>query len=208
MIDEHLLMLFLVTTFVVVLSPGPAVIAVVREALSGGFKQAFGAILGIAVANVVYFILSATGIAALIIASSLLFMIIKWLGVLYLLYLGSMAIFSKNGPLFLSKKENRSHNVRKAFLRGFYLELANPKALLYFSALLPQFINITEPIFPQLTLYCLITFALDLICYSLYAYLASRSTIFSERPLVTKVVNRMAGSLLIFAGLKMAVIEH
>ena len=70
MIAIDTLILFLITTFVVVISPGPAVIAVTIEAASNGFKRSFFVVTGIASANVFYFILSATGIAALIAASS------------------------------------------------------------------------------------------------------------------------------------------
>ena len=208
MIPVDTLLLFLVTTFVVVLSPGPAVITVTSEAISSGYKQAFWLTLGIAIANVGFFVLSATGIATLILTSSTLFLTIKWIGVAYLLYLGFHALFSRSGPLKLSARTQPNRPVHRAFLRGFILELANPKALLYFSALLPQFINVDEAIFPQLTIFCLITFCLDLICYSLYGYLGRQSTLLSDKPWVTKSINRFAGSMLIFAGLKMAVIER
>lgn len=77
MIAIDTFILFLITTFVVVISPGPAVIAVSLEAASNGFKHSFGVIAGIALGNVVFFLLSATGIAALIATSSVLFSIIK-----------------------------------------------------------------------------------------------------------------------------------
>ena len=204
MITIDTLLLFLVTTFVVVISPGPAVIAVTLEAASNGFKRSFAVIAGIALGNVVFFILSATGIAALIAASSYLFSIIKWAGVAYLFYLGLSAIFSKAGPLSIEAGKENTEKPHKAFLRGFILELSNPKALLYFSALLPQFININQSIIPQLAILGLITLLLDLVCYSAYAYFAFHTTKHGLKPLTVKIINRTAGSLLIFAGLKMA----
>ena len=99
MIPIETLILFLVTTFVVVLSPGPAAIAVTAESVSNGYKRSLLVISGVAMANVVFFILSATGIATLIIASHILFSIIKWVGAGYLLYLGFGAIFSDSSLL-------------------------------------------------------------------------------------------------------------
>lgn len=207
MIPLETLILFIATTFVVVLSPGPAAIAVTAEAASNGYKRSFLVILGIAIANVVYFILSATGIAALIIASHTLFSMIKWVGVAYLLYLGFSAIFSQSGLLSINPSESvgKSYQV---FLKGFIIELSNPKALLYFSALLPQFIDISNPIFPQLATLCLITMALDLFCYSLYGYLGAKTASVGIKPFIIKIINRSAGAMLIFAGVKMASVDR
>lgn len=207
MIPFDTLLLFLTTTIVVVLSPGPAALSVTAEAASNGFKRSLWVIWGIAMANVVYFVLSATGIAALIIASNLLFSIIKWIGVAYLLYIGFNALFSKAGPLTITPEKKNKGNAHKVFLKGFVIEISNPKALLYFSALLPQFIDISRPVLPQLMTLALIVFILDLICYSLYAYLGWKSINASIKPSLVKLINRAAGSMLIFAGLKMATIE-
>ena len=208
MIAFDTFLLFFITTFVVVISPGPAVLAVALESASSGIAKSFGVIIGIALGNVVFFILSATGIAALIAASSLLFSIIKWTGVAYLFYLGAMALFSKSGGLRFDAEKKQETSFRKAFLRGFILELSNPKALLYFSALLPQFINIHQPIVPQLAILGVVTLMLDLICYGAYAYFAYHSTKHGLKPLTVKIINRTAGSFLIFAGLKMATVSH
>ncbi len=208
MIPIETLMLFLVTTFVVVLSPGPAAIAVTAESASNGFKRSVLAISGIAAANVVFFVLSATGIAVLIIASHTLFSVIKWVGVGYLLYLGFSAIFSDAGPLSISPSNNKKGSKYKVFLRGFILEISNPKALLYFSALLPQFIDISRPVIPQLAILCGITIFIDYFCYSLYGYLGAKSVSVGIKPMVIKLINRTAGGMLIFAGVKMASVER
>ena len=207
MIPIDTLTLFLITTFVVVLSPGPAAIAVTAESASNGYRRSTLVILGIAIANVVFFILSATGIAALIIASHTLFSVIKWVGVAYLLYLGFSAIFSATGPLSIDKSKSQNVSRYKVFLRGFILEISNPKALLYFSALLPQFVDISKPIASQLAILCVITFCIDFFCYSLYGYLGAKSVRVGISPLITKVINRTAGGMLIFAGIKMAAVE-
>ena len=208
MIAIDTFLIFLLTTFVIVISPGPAVLAVALESASNGFKRSFAVIIGIALGNVVFFILSATGIAALIATSSMLFSIIKWTGVAYLFYLGTMAIFSKSGGLNFNTSKSKETRFHKAFIRGFVLELSNPKALLYFSALLPQFININQPVVPQLAILGLTTLVLDLLCYSAYAYFAYHSTKHGLKPLTVKIINRTAGSFLIFAGLKMATVSH
>jgi len=204
MIATDTFILFFITTLVVILSPGPAVLSVVLESASNGFKASLAVTMGIAFGNVIFFILSAMGIAALIAASSFMFSIIKWAGVAYLLYLGLSAIFSKSGGISFDGNKNKKDKISKRFLKGLILELSNPKALLYFSALLPQFINIAQPIIPQLIILGLVTLILDLICYSIYAYVAYRSTKHGLKPFTVKIINRTAGTMLIFAGLKMA----
>jgi len=207
-ISLETLIIFFMTTLVVVLSPGPAALAVTAEAASNGFKKSTLVILGIASANVVFFILSATGIITLIITSQTLFNLIKWIGVAYLLYLGFTAVFSQSGPLSIQTSKNKPSKTYKIFMRGFVLEISNPKALLYFSALLPQFVDINAPVVPQLIILCLITMILDLVCYSLYGYLGFKSRGKFIKPIIIKLINRSAGAMLIFAGLKMATVER
>lgn len=208
MLPVDIILIFIMTTFVVVLSPGPAAIAVTTEAVANGFKSSRWLILGVAVANVIFFILSATGIAALIVASNTLFNVIKWIGVAYLLYLGLKAMFGESGPINFNNTNSVKANVYKVFAKGFSLEIANPKALLYFSALLPQFIDISYPIVPQIAVFCLITFILDISCYSLYAYLGVKSTNLKNNKTATKIINRLSGAMLIFVGLRMASVER
>jgi len=207
MLSLNALLLFIITTFIVVLSPGPAAIAVAVEAASTNYRRSIFVILGIALANVVFFALSATGIATLMVTTTKLFLIIKWIGILYLMYLGIGAIFSISGGLKISAKKNVDKNLHSLFLRGLILEITNPKALLYFVALLPQFIDQNFPILPQLAIMCAVTFILDLIGYSIYGFLGCsirRNNVSSK---ITNVINKLAGGLLIFTGLKMALMD-
>ena len=194
------------TTAVVVFSPGAAAIAVASQGAANGIKLAFFGVLGIASANVVYFILSATGIASLILASNLAFSIIKWVGVAYLVYLGLNAIFSKAGAINVkaAKKQTR---IGRLFMHGFIVEFANPKALLYFAAIVPQFLNIAQPILPQILIMGLTTLLLDLVTYSIYAYLGERLTRGGIKDWVVSAINKTAGGALLFASFKMASVK-
>lgn len=139
-------LIFIVTTGVVCLTPGPAALLVVAQGISNGYRHSYWAIAGIALANAVYFALSATGLAALIVASSTLFSVIKWVGVAYLFYLGISAIRSKASALTVTSDASQAVGGMRAFWQAVVVELSNPKALLYFVALLPQFIDPTKPI--------------------------------------------------------------
>jgi threonine/homoserine/homoserine lactone efflux protein len=193
--------LFLGTTLAVVCSPGPAAICVVSQGAGNGVRKALSGISGIALANAVYFALSATGIAALIIASHQVFNLIKWIGVLYLVYLGVGAILGTAGGLKIERGNKMPH--KKLFLQGFIVEFANPKALMYFAAILPQFINPANPILPQILIMGAVTVVIDYSVYTGYAYLAQRLIKDGIKPRIIKTINVVAGSALLFAAVKM-----
>ena len=202
------LLIFVATTFVVVLSPGPAAIAVSAASASSGFRSSVPVVLGIAAANVVYFVLSATGISALIIGSSELFAVVKWVGVAYLVYLGLGALLSRSGPFSIPAGPRQGAPAHRQFLKGFVLEMANPKALLYFAALLSQFIDPTQAVLPQFVAFGLLTLALDLLIYGAYGALGHVSGYRGLKPWLVRWINRSAGAMLLFAGAKMATLQR
>lgn len=198
--------LFLVTTAVVVFSPGAAAVAVASQGASNGGKRAFAGVAGVAAANVIYFVLSAAGIAALIIASNVVFLVIKWVGVGYLVWLGLTALLSPSGAINLGSGQKRTA-LSKLFTQGFVIEFANPKALLYFAAILPQFLDTTLPILPQLLIMGATTLVMDLISYSSYALLGHRLARGGIRKWAVTLINKVAGAALLYAGFKMATVS-
>jgi threonine/homoserine/homoserine lactone efflux protein len=195
--------LFLVTTIIIVFTPGAAAITVAAQGAANGGGRALAGAAGIAAANVVYFALSATGIASLIVASNTAFMIIKWAGVGYLVWLGLNAIFSRSGAIHIGES-SRAVGMRKLFGQGFVVEIANPKALMYFVAILPQFINTGMPILTQILIMGATTLLIDLISYSSYAFLGGFLRRDGLKSWVTALFNRTAGAALLFAAFRMA----
>lgn len=201
-------LIFLVTTTVVCLTPGPAALLVVTQGMSNGLRRSYWAVAGIALGNAMYFGLSATGIAALIIASSTMFSIIKWIGVAYLFYLGISAIRSKSSALTVTSAPGRSLSGVRAFWQAVVVELSNPKALLYFVALLPQFIDPSKPVGMQMLIFGVTCVALDTIAYSLYGWLGSKTRRFTANEKFVKASNRASGGLLMMAGAMMATVKR
>lgn len=199
-------LIFFVTTFLLILVPGPSAITAASQGANHGHKLALWGVFGIAVGDALFFLLSATGIAALLLASSSLFTVIKWLGVAYLFYLGLSAIFSKSRGIGLSKKQSSASSA-KLFGQGLIVQLANPKALMYFSALLPQFIDINEPLAPQLLIMGLTCFIADILVYSMFALFGDRLAKGAVKDWMLSLINKLAGGFLIFVGIKMASLE-
>src|SRR5262249_51218877 len=123
------------------ISPGPAVLYVLSQAIRRGPVKAVWASGGILVANAMYFVLSATSLGAVIAASYKLFFLIKWAGAGYLVYLGLASLFGKSSVLSLPEEKSGVHSGGRILRDGFVLQTANPKALLFFTAILPQFID-------------------------------------------------------------------
>jgi homoserine/homoserine lactone efflux protein len=194
---------FLLATIVVVFSPGPAAITVASQGASNGAKKSLFGMLGVASANVMYFFLSATGIASLIIASNVLFSVIKWAGVLYLLYLGFSALLSKSSVIKIDSKASQARPM-KLYLQGLIVELANPKALLYFSALIPQFINVDQSIHTQLLVMGLTCFVMDCIAYGLYGFFGDKISKGAVKAWMINLINKATGGFFIFIGIRMA----
>ncbi|MEO0859731.1 MAG: LysE family translocator [Pseudomonadota bacterium] len=201
--DLQAFLIFATTTAVVVMSPGASAIFVASQGASNGWRAAIFSIFGIMLATATYFVLSATGLAAVILASNILFQIIKWVGVSYLIYLGLTAIFSKSGGISVAKTGG-ARSRKRLFSQGFIIEFANPKALLYFAAILPQFLETTAPIAPQMIIMGVTGTAMQLVIYSVYANMGDRLANGGVRAWVIDVVNKTAGAALIFAGVKMA----
>ncbi len=204
----HTYLIFVVTTGVICLTPGPAALLVVAQGISNGFRRSYWAIAGIAVANAIYFALSATGIAALIVASSTLFSIIKWVGVAYLFYLGICAMRSKASALTVSSDAAHAVSGLRAFWQAVVVELSNPKALLYFIALLPQFVDPAAPVGLQMLVFGVSCIALDVAAYSLYGWLGSKTQRFTANARFVKTSNRASGGLLMIAGAMMATVKR
>lgn len=142
--------------------PGPAAITVATQGASQKPQYAFFTVLGVASADVLFFALSATGIASIIVASNVMFSMIKWFGVIYLLYLGISALFNRSAMITVVKDRKESSR-KKLFSQGLMVQLANPKALMYFTALLPQFIDPSRPVLFQILLMGATSLLADLI---------------------------------------------
>ena len=145
-------LLFLVMELALSLSPGPAVFYVVSQGLRGGVR-AMPATLGILSANAAYFALSATSVGAIMAAGDWFFTAAKWLGAGYLTYLGIHSLRSAMaGPAVpLDRGPRHSPGAPgKIYAGALSLQLSNPKALLFFLALLPQFVDAQRPVVPQM----------------------------------------------------------
>jgi threonine/homoserine/homoserine lactone efflux protein len=195
-------LLFCVTETVLCFIPGPAVLLVLATALRRGFAPAVAAAAGILAGNTFYFVLSATGIAAVILASHAVFSALKWAGAAYLVWLGLRMLLSRaHGHDALTPRP--PENADRIFSRGFIVQAANPKALVFFIALLPQFINPAASVAWQILVLGVSSVLIESLVLSLYAALAARARSIAA-PRFSASLERAGGACLIAAGARLA----
>jgi homoserine/homoserine lactone efflux protein len=187
-------LLFLGVETALSLSPGPAVFYTVSQGVRGALRRTLPAAAGILTANGIYFVLSATSLGALIAASARFFTIVKWIGAAYLIYLGLKALRSANSMHSIAldgDPAERERDRRSVYLGGLTLQLANPKALLFFLALLPQFIDPAIPVVPQMLILAATSMVPEFCILTGYGWLAHRAAHATARFGVTGNMNRL-----------------
>lgn len=206
--NETNLFLFCLVAIPLILTPGPDIIYVLTRGITQGRKIALISMAGVCTGYLGHTIFAVLGLSALINSSEILFNFIKFIGGLYLIYLGIQAI-KTNGEFQLSNDEHITTQPYKLFMTGMIISLMNPKAILFFFAFLPQFIvpsngNIHLQLF---TLGFIFTF----FCILIYSFLAVSSSVIgyhlSSSRKVMNIFKYLTGSILVGLGFKLIVSE-
>ncbi|MRG54561.1 LysE family translocator [Phyllobacterium sp. SYP-B3895] len=180
----HLTVLaFAVVAFIGIATPGPTVILALTNGSRFGARTACFGMAGAVLSDFVLIGAVALGLGALLAASEFWFSVVKWIGVVYLTFLGVMLIRSK-GTLELSNMTANpatSISVRSVFLKSFAVAVTNPKGYLFFSAFLPQFVDPALPQLPQHMVLAATFAAIDFMVMFGYAMLGSRAARFLRR---------------------------
>ena len=190
--------LFVLTEGLLCLTPGPAVLLVVAQGLTRGVPGAVAATGGVLTGNAVYFALSATSLGALIAASYEVFFLIKWLGAAYLVWIGIAAFRGTSATLSVAPA--RRARLPRVFANGLILQLSNPKALLFFIALLPQFVDPAQGLVRQILILGVTSVVLEFVVLLAYGTFASRLGALATHARFARLTDRIAGCFLIGAG--------
>jgi threonine/homoserine/homoserine lactone efflux protein len=191
--------LYVLTEIALSLSPGPAVMLVLACGLAHGARRATWAALGILSANAAYFAVSATALGAMLATSREFFTAVKWLGAAYLVFVGLSSIFGRPSPITVSAADGRSNAPRDLYVSGLTLQLANPKTLIFFVAILPQFVDARLPIGAQMVWLAAGSIIPEFFILAGYAWLASRARRLASDPRYARWTDRIAGVLVLGA---------
>ena len=203
----HAWALFCMTETLLCLSPGPSALLVISLALTRGRAAGFFATLGVLVANALYFALSASGLITLHALSAELFLAIKWAGAAYLIWLGVRMVVRSFSKVSAERALPADVSGRRAVWQGFVTQGANPNLLVYFTAILPQFVDPAHPLPGQVAILACSSFLIEFTILSVYAALSSRA----GRRVSTRfrvVAERIGGGLLVAAGAGLATIRR
>lgn len=159
---------FLAAMFVMAITPGPANLFAIATGMQKGKGAALLGVVGMNIASLVWFCASALGLGALIVTFPKAFHVLALAGAAYLVWLGIKSILSGLKPGADPGEQRQFRMGRSAFRDGFAVQIANPKVLLFFTAVLPPFIDVQRPLAPQLAMFAAATIGMDLISMSAY----------------------------------------
>jgi len=191
--------LYVLTEAALSLSPGPAVMLVIAYGISRGARRSIWAGLGILSANALYFALSATALGAVLVSSKTFFAAIKWIGAAYLIYLGVSALVGRPSPITLSNNGAKEASRHGIYLSGLALQLANPKTLIFFIAILPQFVDPRLALGPQMVWLAAGSVIPEFFILAGYGWLGSRAARFAMDARYARWTERIAGVLILCA---------
>ena len=204
----HTWALYAVAVFISTILPGPSVLLGLNHGLVHGKMKSVGTALGVTTAALIMGLVSLVGLGAVLLASGNIFKILKIAGACYLLYLGMQswrhASQTKNSIKEISKPSASGFQL---YRKGFWVGMSNPKAIIFFTALFPQFIN-PENRDTQQFLFILITLAVIVFfCMMLYSVLGEILSPLLKRPGLSTILNRLTGGLFAGFGITMLVSE-
>lgn len=186
---------FFLACWLISLSPGAGAIASMSSGLNFGFRRGYWNAIGLQLALVLQIAVVAAGVGALLAASELAFALIKWFGVLYLLYLGWKQWVAPPSALATDPVDLRRGRPLALVLRGFVVNASNPKAIVFILAVLPQFLDTSRPLLAQYLLMMLTMVAVDLVVMAGYTGLAARVLKLLREPGQQRLLNRVFGGL-------------
>jgi threonine/homoserine/homoserine lactone efflux protein len=198
---------FVVTASVILVVPGSTNIYVVGQSLAYGRRASVPLSMGVIVGDAMCITISLLGLSALLSVFSAIFIIIKYIGAMYLICLGFKMVLSNTNSGTL-KNDARTYNSKVLFRDIFLVNALNPKGILFYSAFMPQFVSIQSSILVQFIVLASTFLGLALITVVFFSLVASKvSELFQSRK-ISKAFNLAGGLCLICAGVYSATIER
>ncbi|MCK4502090.1 MAG: LysE family translocator [Desulfuromonadales bacterium] len=202
----HTWLLYVVLVIAAASTPGPAVLFIMTNTTLYGWKKSIYAALGNIVGLLIMGCVAVMGLGALLNTSEQVFNLVKYLGAAYLVYLG-VKLFLQKGIDLNQSQGNFSPDVKsqkKIFFQALGVALSNPKAIVFLTALLPQFLQIEQPLLPQFSILILTLMVFSFAFLMFYALLAHKAKFWLMQPHRIKMFGRVSGSIFVGFGALLA----
>ena len=187
-------------------TPGPAVLFAVTNSTLHGWRKAVYSSLGNIAGLFCLGLVSVTGLGTLLETSETVFNVVRYSGAAYLIYLGLKQFFRKDAgwPAIQCGSNAKRISNKKVFFQAFGVAVGNPKAIMFLTALFPQFIHTDKPLVPQFSVLIITLMAFSFLFLMFYALLAHKTKTVFMKPLGTRAFNRTSGAVFIGFGLVLA----
>ncbi|MBX9998205.1 MULTISPECIES: LysE family translocator [Priestia] len=199
--------LFVITCIFLIILPGPDTAIMTKNTLTVGKQGGFKTMLGICCALSIHTLTAIVGLSAIIAKSALLFSIFKYIGAVYLIYLGIKSLWTlrnKNTTETIEPIAKSKYKNEFSFKQGFLTNLLNPKIAVFFLTFLPQFVNPESHTFMPFLILGITYIVLTIVWYLFYIYLLNQISSFMKKPKTQKVIEGITGTILIGFGIKLA----
>lgn len=193
--EANIWLAYVGTVLVFMLTPGPSHLLMLSNSISNGFNKASATAAGDLSANLLQMLAASLGLVGVLHNAEAAFLVIKWLGVIYLLYMGLKLLVTSRSLLEKSSQRPLS----SLYLQGFITSASNPKAVVFFAALFPQFIDANEYLLPQFLVLSLTYLFIDGVFLCTYGKFAD--TLVGRMNESGRTLNILAGSLFIAAAI-------
>ena len=199
---------FAASSWAISISPGPGAVASMSAGLNHGFRYGYVTIFGLVLGIWTQLLIVGVGLGALIAASGTAFTVVKWLGVAYLVWLGIAQWRAPARPMVALSDSGEVVTQRALILKAWLINIVNPKGTVFLLAVVPQFINLAQPLLLQYLIIGATLAFTDLVVMTGYTALAAKVLGALKEPSHIRAMNRVFGSLFVIAGSLLALFKR
>ena len=202
----NFVLLFSMTVFVASIIPGPSMLLALTHGMQYGAKRTIASAMGNVTVTLIQASVSIAGLGTILIASETTFQLIKWAGAAYLIYMGIRMLCSSN--MSLSPNElnhtNKWNSIKRMYLQAAFVTAGNPKAIVFFTAVFPQFIDPNAAYLFQSCILISICAFIAFNCFMIYAIGGQKIVSLFSKATIGKYVKRVIGVTFIGVGIGLA----
>lgn len=199
--------LFVMMSIFLIILPGPDTAIVTKNTLILGRTGGVRTMFGTCCALLIHTLAAVAGLSAIIVKSSLLFSVFKYVGAVYLVYLGIKTLWALRNQNTATTTEMTAENKyesKSCFKQGFLTNILNPKVAIFFLTFLPQFVDSESNTFIPFLIMGITYTVLTVVWFLFYIYLLNQISTFMKRPKTRMVIEGLTGTVLIGFGIKLA----